>query len=185
MAVPLPPQLVKEIDAALAKLEAADAASAGPHWGVMHKLLLKAKVDPQALMRIVGSRDLAEMRRAVARAKGESVEDVQATVDAGGTGGVAGSGGATGAEDVPAFDQALLQEALRLFRKRLKLSQLDADSKLGHGPMSGTGQYRIQSMVPPRDHPAAVWEALVRAGKLRREGDGFYSLVEQPGGAQW
>jgi hypothetical protein len=51
--------------------------------------------------------------------------------------------------------------------------------------MSGTGQHRIQSMVPPRDYPAAVWEALVRAGKLRREGDGFLSIVEQPGGAQW
>ena len=72
-----------------------------------------------------------------------------------------------------------------MFRKRVKLSQLDADSRLGHGPMSGTGQHRIQSMVPPRDYPAAVWEALVRAGKLRREGDGFLSIVEQPGGAQW
>lgn len=185
MAAPLPPQLVKEIDAAFAKLQAADAASAGPHWGAMHKLLLKAKVDPQALMRMVGSRDLAELRRAVARAKGEPIEEAPGAADAGGNAGEAGPGGGSGAGDAPEFDQALLQEALRLFRKRLKLSQLDADSKLGHGPTSGTGQYRIQSMVPPRDHPTAVWEALVRAGKLRREGDGFYSLVEQPGGAHW
>jgi hypothetical protein len=67
----------------------------------------------------------------------------------------------------------------------MKLSQLDADSKIGHGPTSGTGQHRIQSMVPPRDHPIAVWEALAKLGKLRREGDGFYSIVEQPGGAHW
>ena len=188
---PLPPQLVKEIDAALARLEAADAAAAGPHWGAMHKLLLKAKVDPHALMRVVGARDVGELRRVVARAKGEAVED-----DAGagvgpagaGAGGDAGAGAAAGAGAGTApqeFDVALLQEALRHFRKRLKLSQLDADSRLGHGPMSGTGQYRIQSMVPPRDYPHAVWEALVRAGKLRREGDGFYSIIEQPGGAHW
>lgn len=167
---PLPPQLVKEIDAALARLEAADAAAAGPHWGAMHKLLLKAKVDPHALMRVVGARDVAELRRAVARAKGEAVEDA------------AGAGADAASRE---FDVELLQEALRHFRKRLKLSQLDADSRLSHGPMSGTGQYRIQSMVPPRDYPHAVWEALVRAGKLRREGDGFYSIVEQPGGAHW
>ena len=69
MPAPLQPALVKEIDAALVRLEAADPASAGPHWGAMHKLLLKAKVDPQALMRIVGARDLDELRRAIARAK--------------------------------------------------------------------------------------------------------------------
>jgi len=184
---PLPPQLVKEIDAALARLESSEPAAAGPHWGAMHKLLLKAKVDPHALMRMVGARDLGELRRAVARAKGEAVEDAAGVSGAAGGAGAAVAAGAAGAGGAAAqeFDVALLQEALRHFRKRLKLSQLDADSRLGHGPTSGTGQYRIQSMVPPRDYPQAVWEALVRAGKLRREGDGFYSIVEQPGGAQW
>jgi hypothetical protein len=109
----------------------------------------------------------------VASAKGEDV--AEPAVDAS-----AGAG-----TPAPQFDEALLQDALRMFRKRLKLSQLDADSKLGHGPTSGTGQHRIQSMVPPRDHPIAVWEALAKLGKLRREGDGFYSIVEQPGGAHW
>ena len=181
---PIPPQLAKELDAALAKLAAADPAAAGPLWGALHKLLLKAKHDPQALMRIVGARDLAEMHRAVARAKGETVEE---PADAGGTGGAhAGAAGAcTGTPAAPAIDEATLNEALRLFRKRLKLLQLDADSRLGHGPMSGTGQFRIQSMAPPREFPIAVWDALARAGKLRREGDGFYSLVEQAGGAHW
>ncbi len=177
MPAPLQPALVKEIDAALARLEATDPAASGPHWGAMHKLLLKAKVDPQALMRIVGARDLAELRRAVARAKGESVPDAAPAADA-------GADAAAGAS-AQQFDEAFLQDALRMFRKRLKLSQLDADSKLGHGPTSGTGQHRIQSMVPPRDHPIAVWEALAKLGKLRREGDGFYSIVEQPGGAHW
>ena len=181
MPAPLQPALVKEIDAVLARLEAADPASAGPHWGAMHKLLLKAKVDPQALMRIVGARDLDELRRAIARAKGEPVAEVD---PAAGTLAGESSGTASGPAS-PQFDEALLQDALRMFRKRLKLSQLDADSKLGHGPTSGTGQHRIQSMVPPRDHPIAVWEALAKLGKLRREGDGFYSIVEQPGGAHW
>ena len=180
MTNPVPPQLAKELDAALARLASADPAAAGPHWGALHKLLLKAKSDPQALMRIVGTRDLDGMRRAVARAKGEDVSEPAA-----GEGTAADATAAADAAVHAQFDEALLQDALRLFRKRLKLNQLDADSRLGHGPMSGTGQHRIQAMQPPRDHPIAVWEALARLGKLRREGDGFYSIVEQPGGAHW
>ena len=192
---PIPPQLAKELDAALATLEATDPAAAGPRWGALHKLLLKAKHDPQALMQIVGARDLAAMRRAVARAKGEAVEEPAAGAAHGAvTGADAACGAAGGATGVAAasagsaaarIEESTLHDALRLFRKRLKLMQLDADSKLGHGPTSGTGQHRIQSMVPPRDYPVAVWDALARAGKLRREGDGFYSLIEQPGGAHW
>lgn len=174
---PVPPQLARELDAALAKLEAADPAASGPHWGALHKLLLKAKADPHGLMRVVGARDLAAMRREVARAKGEAVEEPAA--------GSAGAGAGADATAAPHVEESTLHDALRLFRKRLKLMQLDADSKLGHGPMSGTGQHRIQSMVPPRDYPVAVWEALARAGKLRREPDGFYSIIEQPGGAHW
>jgi hypothetical protein len=174
MSQPLSPALLKELAAALAALQSADPAAAGPHWGAMHKLLLKAKADPQALMRVVGTRDVAELARMVARARGEAVPDAPADAAPAGL-----------PSEHPEFDQALLQDALRLFRKRLKLMQLDADSKLGHGPMTGTGQHRIQSMVPPRDHPMAVWDALARLGKLRRDGDGFYSIVEQPGGAQW
>jgi hypothetical protein len=185
VAIPLQPQLIKELDAALAKLESTDPAAAGPHWGAMHKLLLKAKVDPQALMRIVGARDVAELKRAVARAKGEEVPEAAAGEGTGsGAASTDAAASASGAAHAPDIELPVLQDALRMFRKRLKLMQLDADSKIGHGPMSGTGQHRIQSMVPPRDFPIAVWEALARMGKLRREGDGFYSLIEQTG-AQW
>jgi hypothetical protein len=185
VATPLQPQLIKELDAALAKLESTDPAAAGPHWGAMHKLLLKAKVDPQALMRIVGARDVAELKRAVARAKGEEVPEAAAGEGTGnGAASTDAAASASGAAHAPDIELPVLQDALRMFRKRLKLMQLDADSKIGHGPMSGTGQHRIQSMVPPRDFPIAVWEALARMGKLRREGDGFYSLIEQTG-AHW
>lgn len=172
----LPTALVREIDAALSRIAESDPSAAGPLWGAMHKLLLRAKVDPHALMRVIGARDLAELRRTVARAKGEPVEQ-HVSPPAEPT--------PAGAADAPAIDPAVLQEALRLFRKRLRLMQLDADSRLGHGPTSGTGQHRIEALAPPRDYPIAVWEALVRAGKLRREGDGMLSIAEQPGQAHW
>jgi len=184
MSNPLQPQLVKDIDAALARILASDPSSAGPHWGAMHKLLLKAKIDPQGIMWIVGNRDTAELTRAVARAKGEEV--VEPAPDASSnTGAHAADGSTPSTPPAQEFELSVLQDALRMFRKRVKLSQLDADSKLGVGPMSGTGQHRIQAMLPPRDYPWGVWEALVKAGKLRRDADGFYSIVEQPGGAHW
>ncbi|RLS47449.1 MAG: hypothetical protein DWH86_00325 [Planctomycetota bacterium] len=180
MSSPLQPQLVKDIDAALARIVTSDPSATGPHWGAIHKLLLKAKLDPQAIMRLVGARDTAELTRAVARAKGEEVAEPSADASV-----AAVDGTATNAAPAQEFELSVLQDALRMFRKRVKLSQLDADSKLGVGPMSGTGQHRIQAMLPPRDYPWGVWEALVKAGKLRRDADGFYSIVEQPGGAHW
>lgn len=188
MGVP-PPQLLKEIATALAAIESTDAAAAGPHWGAMHKLLLKAKADPSALMRVVATRDVAELKRVVARVRGDEVPS-----DGGGAGGVdggageahghagAGAGAASGAAEV---DPSVMNDALRAFKKRVKLTQLDAESKLGVGPMSHGSDQRIQAMIPPREYPFEVWEALVRAGKLRREGQGFYSIVETGGNRHW
>jgi hypothetical protein len=40
----LPDQLLKELADKLAAIEASDASAAGPHWGAMHKLLLKMQL---------------------------------------------------------------------------------------------------------------------------------------------
>jgi hypothetical protein len=40
-------------------------------------------------------------------------------------------------------------------------------------------------MIPPKEFPLAVWDALVLAGKLRREGQGFYSLVDDGTQVHW
>ena len=166
---PLAPQLLNELAAKLAAIESADAARAGPHWGAMHKLLLKAKVDPGAIMRLVGARDLKELKRVAARLRGEEVAlDVVAP-----------------APTPVAVDASVMQSALKIFRRRVKFAQLDAESKLGVGPMSGGAQHKIDAMIPPREFPMHVWEALVHAGKLRREGDGFYSLVDDNSQVHW
>lgn len=76
----------------------------------------------------------------------------------------------------PASDE--LKRALKAFRKRLKLTRLDAESKLGVGPMSGGSSSRIVGITPPNQYPRAVWEELVKQGKLTNVGQGMYSLVE-------
>lgn len=70
-----------------------------------------------------------------------------------------------------------LRKALKAFRKRLKIQQLEEDSKLGHSPLTGS-KTKIVSIQPPLGHGRAVWEELADKGFLKRDGGGFYELVE-------
>jgi hypothetical protein len=72
-----------------------------------------------------------------------------------------------------------LKAALKAFKRRLKLTRLDEESKLGGGPMSGGRDCGIVAIMPPNQFPQAVWDELVRQGKLKKAGGGTYELVEQ------
>jgi hypothetical protein len=68
-----------------------------------------------------------------------------------------------------------LKAALKAFKKRLKVTQLDADSGFTKSPLSG-GRSQILSITPPNQYPRAVWDALVAEGKLKYAGQGMYEL---------
>jgi hypothetical protein len=70
-----------------------------------------------------------------------------------------------------------LKRAYKAFRKRLKLMRLDDESRLGGGPLSGGRPSQIIAITPPREFPQAVWDELVRQGKLKKAGQGNYELV--------
>jgi hypothetical protein len=72
-----------------------------------------------------------------------------------------------------------LKAALKAFKRRLKLTRLDEESKLGGGPMSGGRDSGIVAIMPPNQFALAVWEELVRQGKLKKAGGGTYELAEQ------
>ena len=67
-----------------------------------------------------------------------------------------------------------LKKAYQAFKKRLKLTRLDDESRLGRGAMTGGGNSGIQAIQPPNQYPKAVWDELVRQGKLRYVGHGMY-----------
>lgn len=69
-----------------------------------------------------------------------------------------------------------LRRAFQAFKKRLKLARLDDESRLGHRAMSTGGKSSIQAIQPPNQYPRAVWDELVRQGKLRYVGQGLYEL---------
>lgn len=71
-----------------------------------------------------------------------------------------------------------LKRALKAFKKRLKLTQLDDQSKVGIGPLTGGRPSGIVAITPPNQYPRAVWDALVEQGRLKRASQGQYELVQ-------
>lgn len=69
-----------------------------------------------------------------------------------------------------------LRKALKAFKKRMKLTQLDDDSKLGHSPLTGHHS-KVTSIQPPIGFGREIWEELADKGYLKRDGSGFYELI--------
>lgn len=81
-------------------------------------------------------------------------------------------------EDVQAPEN--LKRALKAFRKRLKITRLDAESSIGGGPLSGGRKSGIVAIRPPTQYPQEVWDKLAETGKLKSVGHGLYELGEPP-----
>ena len=75
----------------------------------------------------------------------------------------------------------VLKSAMKAFKKRLKLTALDDDSRLGRGALSG-GPMGVFAIRPPSQFPREVWEELCRQGKLRDSGHGIYELAKEEQG---
>jgi len=71
-----------------------------------------------------------------------------------------------------------LKSALKAFRKRMKITLLDNESGKITGPLSSGRTSSIVAITPPNQFSKAVWEELVKQGKLKYEGHGTYKLVE-------
>jgi hypothetical protein len=69
--------------------------------------------------------------------------------------------------------------ALKAFNKRLRLTRLDDESRLGHGAMTAGGKSGICAISPPNQYPKAVWDDLVKLGKLKYVGHGLYEPVQK------
>ncbi len=68
------------------------------------------------------------------------------------------------------------KKALKAYKKRMKMQQLDDDSRLGHSPLTGA-RSKIVAIQPPSGFGRDVWEQLADLGYLKRDSGGFYELV--------
>jgi hypothetical protein len=77
----------------------------------------------------------------------------------------------------PVFTEDQLKHALHAFKKRLKLTKLDQESKLGAArPMTAGKKVENLSIQPPSGHPREIWRELAKQGKIKDSGGGFYTL---------
>ncbi len=83
----------------------------------------------------------------------------------------------SGSRLLPQRDRDVLKRALKAYRKRLKVTRLDDESKVGGSPMSGGRESSVVGVQPPERYPRAVWDELVRQKRLLYE-RGSYILVD-------
>jgi hypothetical protein len=82
----------------------------------------------------------------------------------------------SGKAHLPLHDRGVLKRALKAYRKRLKVTLLDAESSLGGGPFSSGRKSDIVGITPPERYPREVWEELARQKRLVSSGHGTYEL---------
>jgi len=86
------------------------------------------------------------------------------------------AGWESGARTLVQHDRDVLKRALKAFRKRLKLVNLDAESTVGGGPMSSGKRSSIVGVRAPDQYPQEVWDELVRQKRLIAGSDDTYEL---------
>jgi len=148
-------QIVGEIRANKHPVQIKDA------WELSGRLLGRMSVNAADIDRICKARDIEALDALIAR-----IENPQAAVKP------------AVPKDAPVVSEKDMESALRAFRKRLKVSRLADESKLGARQMTSGRKSEIDAMLPPHEFPNEVWVALAAAGKLKHTGKGFYALPE-------
>lgn len=81
------------------------------------------------------------------------------------------------AAPAPSVPHEVQKAALHAFKKRLKLTRLNDESRLSPRVMTGGRKSEVVGIIPPNQYGKEVWDALVKDGKLRYTGSGFYELM--------
>ena len=123
-------------------------------WGLIGRLMSRMTNDRAAVERVVTARDV------------DGTESLLRVIE--------GRAAAAEAVTPASFTNDQLDNALRAFMKRLKVTRLDDQSKMTNRPMTDGKASSVDAIRPPDGFPGGIWLALVKAGKLRDMGGGFY-----------
>jgi len=85
-------------------------------------------------------------------------------------------GSESAAPPEPVVSREVLKSAYNAFKKRWKLTRLDYESRIGRGPLSSGSRSAIVGIAAPKEFPRAVWEELVKQGRLKHAGSGLYAM---------
>ena len=137
-----------------------DPRRAAGEWKQVYKLLQKTDLPTDRVTHVVGMRDVARLT--------ELIDQLRAPAAA----------SAPPHADAPS--PQICRRAMRAFRKRMALTRLDEESKISsHSALTKGADSGMTAIIPPTDWPESVWRELVRQGKLRYAGDGFYQQTKQ------
>jgi len=155
-------------------------ASARASWDLVRGLLGRMPVDQGEAMKACEAMDADAFERLVAQ-----LEEIDAQQRGGGKGGKAAPSSPAPSPPTPVSPEMAHQmdAALRAFRKRLKMTRLSDESKLGSRQLTSGRKSEVDAILPPHEFPDEVWKALASAGKLVHTGQGFYALVGDAGGS--
>ena len=149
--------IVTTLDELLAKIQGFDdPRRASMEWKQVFKLLQKTDVSAGRITHITGMRDTEQLAELIEQLRHPEV--------------------ASDSSDDVSSDEC--KRAYNAFKKRMKLTVLDEESKLGRSPLTKGSAASTPAIVPPDGWPEAVWQTLVRQGKLHYIGDGFYELAK-------
>ena len=149
------PNILTTLDELVAKISACDdPRRAGGEWKQVFKLLQKTSLPAGRAAHVIGMRDVGLLTELIDQLRGPESDAPAAE---------------TPSEDV-------CRKAFAAFKKRLKLTVLDEESKLGRSPLTKGSAASTAAIVPPNEWPDAVWQELARQGKLHYVRDGFYEL---------
>ncbi|MCE5280158.1 MAG: hypothetical protein ABFD92_12250 [Planctomycetaceae bacterium] len=142
-----------------------DPRRAGDQWKQVFKLLQQTDLPKPRVTHVVGMRDVT--------GAAALIDQLRAPAGPGGEAPAAGDGG-----EPP--DPETCRRAIKAFKKRVSLTMLDEESKLGHSPLTkGVDSRTSHAIAPPTEFPAEVWRELVRQGRLKYIGHGLYELVKE------
>lgn len=84
-----------------------------------------------------------------------------------------------GKRRIPQQDRDVFRRAMKAFKKRIKLTQLDADSTISGGPLSSGQRSRIVGITAPHQYPRELWDELVHHGRLVDADHGMYGMARK------
>jgi len=131
-----------------------DPRRASDEWKQVYRLLQQTSLPTGRMTGVVGMRDVDSLAGLIEQLRNPT----------------------TGPESDKVPSAEVCKRAIRAFRKRAKLTRLDDESKLGRGPLSKGADQGLSAITTPTEWPDAVWQELVRQGKLRYVGHGLYKL---------
>jgi len=123
-------------------------------WELAGRILARLTKDQAEVKRICTQRD---------------IPGLEALLDT-----IEGKVTAAASVQLPDFPPEELDRALKAFKKRLQVNRLADESKLGGRYTSGGRKSGIDAIMPPDEFPREIWLVLVRDGKLKDMGGGFF-----------